>query len=232
MLHGVTSPKIFAVKDLWSRWAYLQCLVLLPEFWAKAPFELPSQAEAKYYECVLQADRPMDIPLDKTARHYARWLSGGVEAQADAAEEKVNGHALVFFPIVSFDDTAIEKAKPAKRAMARIPGQTSGGHFLSPLSMQQQSTPRTVNLAAAPMRRPWRSSPSGQVGLVCRATWPTCPSTSSRASLLDLSVVARSVKLVLTVATGPFARGIVRGKANAPGQGTSPKASTHATSAH
>ena len=116
MLHGVTSPKIFAVKDLWSRWAYLQCLVLLPEFWAKAPFELPSQAEAKYYECVLQADRPMDIPLDKTAKHYARWLSGGVEAQADAAEEKVNGHALVFFPIVSFDDITIEKAKPAKRA--------------------------------------------------------------------------------------------------------------------
>jgi len=41
-----------------------------------------------------------------------------VEAQADAAEEKVNGHALVFFPIVSFDDITIENVKPAKRARA------------------------------------------------------------------------------------------------------------------
>ena len=102
---------------------------MLPEFWAKAPFELPSQAEAKYYECVLDAERPMDIPVGQTAKHYAWRLSGGLEAKANAAEDKVNVDALVLLPIVSLDDTTIEKAKPAKRAS---PCNRTRGYLVKP----------------------------------------------------------------------------------------------------
>ena len=73
--HTADSPRFFTVTDPVRQKAYLRCLCGLPVLMGERGHDaLPVGQLSLYYECVLNAARPSDVPLGKSGKEYSAML--------------------------------------------------------------------------------------------------------------------------------------------------------------